>query len=93
MAHVIDGLDLSKQIKKSWRYPWNTWLNGKTWVLVAGEDYPPDTKVESIRAGAYQAARSRNKRVHVSILKSGTVIDGIDLPKGGVLLAAADDEE
>lgn len=47
-SSVIDDLSPA-------RYPWDEWLDGQIWQIVAGEDYECST--ESMRVQVYGAAK------------------------------------
>lgn len=49
------------------KYPWDEWLDGKTWELRKGRDY--ESTLESFRAGAWRAANQRGKKVKTRILR------------------------
>jgi len=49
------------------KYPWEEWLNGETWELRGGRDF--QTRGESFRAMAWQAAEQRGKRVKTRIVR------------------------
>lgn len=53
-------------------YPWDEWLDGGIYKLVQGEDF--DCKLNSIRQGAFQAARTRRMAIHTSVVDDGKAL-------------------
>lgn len=51
------------------RYPWDEWLDGRVWELVAGEDFT--AKVPTLKANAQLQAKKRNGRVRTRQLREG----------------------
>lgn len=50
-------------------YPWDEWLNGETWELRQGSDYP--TPTERFRQTAWEAARTRGMKIATRLLRDG----------------------
>lgn len=55
---------------RSASYPWEQWLDGETWVLTAGEDFPgtSDDPVGSFRSQIYTTATLRDVMIRTSKL-------------------------
>ena len=51
------------------RYPWDQWLDGQVWELVAGEDFT--AKPETIRQSASSQATKRGGRVKTRLIEDG----------------------
>lgn len=49
------------------KYPWDIWFNGKTWKIVAGEDF--DCKTKTMREQIYQKASEMGYRVRTHVNK------------------------
>ena len=59
MAKQATGIELpDPRGKQSRKYPWKEMLNGKTWLLVRGEDYTVTD--EAMRSAAYMYARRKS---------------------------------
>jgi hypothetical protein len=50
------------------RYPWDEWLDGDVWELIAGEDF--NGKPESLRSVADVQARKRGGRIQARLIRS-----------------------
>jgi hypothetical protein len=66
MARVIDTFPAA--VSKS-RYPWDRWLDGQVWELVAGEDFT--SKPETLRQNAAIQAAKRDGTVKTRLLDDG----------------------
>ncbi len=51
------------------RFPWDEWLDGSVWELLAGEDYT--VKTRSFRSNAQSVARKRQGRLRSALLPEG----------------------
>jgi hypothetical protein len=51
------------------KYPWDKWLDGRTWELRKGRDY--ESTLESLRGRASRAASQRGKKVKTRIIRDG----------------------
>lgn len=89
MAHVIEGLSYDQVLgdrQTRVAYPWDEWFDGKTRVLVRGTDFKVGLDV--LQNMLYRSAKKRNVAVKTKKLPSGASIAGVDLPDGGLLVAA-----
>jgi hypothetical protein len=50
------------------RYPWNEWLDGSVWELVAGQDFKG--KTSGFRSVAITHAKKRNGMVRTRVLRA-----------------------
>lgn len=50
------------------------WLDGDPWMLVSGDDFPSDTKPETIRARLYNEAMARNLGARSKTLGNGDIV-------------------
>jgi hypothetical protein len=66
MARVIDTFPAPKVTSL---YPWDQWLDGQVWELVAGEDF--NAKPQTIRQNAAAQATKRSGRVKTRLLEDG----------------------
>jgi hypothetical protein len=66
MARVIDGFPAAATHS---RYPWDQWLDGQVWELVAGEDFT--SKPETIRQNAAVQAQRRGGNVKTRLVDDG----------------------
>jgi hypothetical protein len=60
MAEVLDE-DLPPRRGRRPEYPWDEWLDGRTWLLKAGEDFA--VPATSMRVMIYQKAYKRHLKV------------------------------
>ena len=66
MARVIDSFPATSTQS---RYPWDQWLDGQVWELVAGEDFT--SKPETIRQNAAVQATKRGGNVKTRLVADG----------------------
>jgi hypothetical protein len=62
MARVLD--DYKPPAYHGTEYPWDQWLNGKSWLLTKGEDF--SCTVRSIGVSIRKAAKKRGLRISVT---------------------------
>ncbi len=57
MADVITEIEWPRT-GKTWKYPWNLWLNGQAWRLEQGVDFEckPINMIAAARSVAYRRA-------------------------------------
>jgi hypothetical protein len=65
MARKVDEFP---EVPSQARYPWDEWLDGGVWELIAGEDFKG--KPESLRSVADVQARKRGGRVQARLIRS-----------------------
>jgi len=53
------------------KYPWNDWFNGKTWLLIKGEDFDSETHV--FRRYIYDVSIREGVRVKTTLDKHGNI--------------------
>lgn len=61
------------------QYPWDEWLDGSAWRLMAGTDFK--VQIASIRKAAMVAAHARDLKVHTAV-EGDTVIIQAYSPNG-----------
>lgn len=61
MAEIVNEPPFVWSQRNSDGYPWDEWLNGSLWRLVAGADFQGDVTV--FRRKAYAAAKARDMAV------------------------------
>lgn len=66
MARVIDNFPAATSQS---RYPWDEWLDGRVWELVAAEDF--SSKPETIRQNAAVQAQRRGGNVKTRMVEDG----------------------
>ena len=62
-------LETFPSVRGETRYPWDEWLDGRVWELVAGEDFT--AKSTTLKANAQLQAKKRNGRVRTRQLAHG----------------------
>ena len=63
MARVLDELPRRFRRPRAYKYDWETWTNGKIWLLRQGEDF--DVSPRSFSAQAHGTAAKLGKKVTV----------------------------
>lgn len=53
------------------KYPWDEWFNGKTWLLIKGEDFDSDTDV--FRRYIYDCSIRNDVKVKTKVDKHGNI--------------------
>lgn len=53
------------------KYPWDEWFNGRTWLLIQGEDFDRDP--EEFRTYIYDMAQKKNAKVKTKIDRDGNI--------------------
>jgi hypothetical protein len=66
MARVIDTFPAATSQS---RYPWDEWLDGRVWELIAGEDF--SSKPETIRQNATVQAHRRGGTARTRLIQDG----------------------
>lgn len=66
MARTLDSFPRAEGTA---RYPWDRWLDGQVWELVAGEDFT--SKLRTFAQNAHLQARKRGGRVRTKEIRSG----------------------
>jgi hypothetical protein len=66
MARVIDNFPATATQS---RYPWDEWLDGRVWELVAGEDFT--SKPETFRQNAAIQAQRRGGKSKTRMVEDG----------------------
>lgn len=64
MAKQLDEFPEGLRVGRPNKYDWNSWLDGKVWLLEAGTDF--DVSPESFRMTAKSAAKSRGGSLKVA---------------------------
>jgi hypothetical protein len=54
------------------KYPWESWLDGQTRILIAGQDF--EGSPYSVREGAYKYAKRKGIRVRTAILAADRLV-------------------
>lgn len=63
-----DSLPGKKKRKVKTKYPWDLWFNGKTHLLIAGEDFKWDIRL--FRGYIYDVATMKGLRVKTALTES-----------------------
>lgn len=77
MAKTVD-LDLNDlpATGRSERYPWSEWLDGQTWELVPGDDFPGEDP-SNFRSTVYTAAERHGVEVTTRVKDGNLLIQKI----------------
>ena len=70
MAEVILGVDLPKR-NGTRKYPWDEWLDGRTWELKRDIDF--DCQMDSFRTAAFSEAKGRNVKLASTLVDDVTI--------------------
>ena len=73
MAQVLDVLPSQK--RRSAKYPYDEWLDGRAWGLVGGVDFT--CSPASLRASLAEAARGRNLRLRTRTTEDGLAVQAV----------------
>lgn len=73
---------MAKQTQSEFRgrrvYPWETWADGKTWLLERGDDYIVSDG--AVRAAAYSWAKHNGMECQTALVDEGIVVKFTPMP-------------
>jgi|APSaa5957512493_1039668.scaffolds.fasta_scaffold02901_3 hypothetical protein len=73
MAQILESMPPTNKGRNARKYPWDTWLDGRVWLLKQGEDFHTKSLV-SFRTNLYRNAATMGLRVRTSLITADASI-------------------
>ena len=70
MANTVEQMPDSPRGPK-WQYPWDEWLNGQTWRLVKGTDFPT---TDAANFATYASRVISRRKLALKVSRDGPVV-------------------